>query len=105
MNKWKVAFWVCFIALLLVVTFSLYSILDQGVSLTYLQESYTETENDFEQIIEIVNETDLTKLQIQEKLREHRLFGFMNFESDTIYLDRSLLIFKNGILKEIRNTN
>ncbi len=38
MNKWKIAFWVCFTSLILVLAFGLYSIIDQVTTLTYLKE-------------------------------------------------------------------
>ena len=46
MNKWKIAFWCCLTLLVSVTVFSVYSIIDQGVTLTYQKEGYTDTEND-----------------------------------------------------------
>ena len=68
MNKWKIAFWVCLTALILVTAFGIYSIIDQAVTLTYQKEGYTDTENDLDNLIEIINKTDLTKTQIQKEL-------------------------------------
>lgn len=45
MNKWKIAFWYCLIILVVVKIFSAYSIIDQGVTLTYQKEGYIDTEN------------------------------------------------------------
>jgi hypothetical protein len=101
MNKWKIAFWVCLTALLLVTAFGVYSIIDQAVTLTYQKEGYTDTENDLDQLIEIINKTDLTKKQIETELKDHRLFEYMDFKSDTISLDRVLLIFENEKLKNV----
>lgn len=53
MNKWKIVFWCCLTLLVSVTVFSLYPIIDQGVSLTYLKEGYTDTENDLDQLIVI----------------------------------------------------
>lgn len=102
MNKWKIAFWCCLTLLVLVTGFSLYSIINQSVTLTYQKESYTDTENDLDQIIELLNKTDLTKAEIQNELKNHRLYEYMDFKSDTISLDRVLLIFDNGKLKTIK---
>lgn len=101
MNKWKIAFWCCLTLLVAVTAFSAYSIIDQGVTLTYQKEGYTDTENDLDQLIEIINKTDLTKSAIKSELKDHRLFEFMDFNSDTISLDRVLLIFENDKLKNM----
>ena len=101
MNRWKIGFWICLTTLVVVTIFSLYSIIDQGVTLTYQKEGYTDTENDLDQLIEIINKTDLTKEQIQRELKDHRLFEFMDFKSDTVSLDRVLLIFENEKLKNV----
>ncbi len=101
MNNWKIAFWICFTLLGLVIVFSAYSIIDQGVTLTYQKEGYTNTENDLDQLIEIINKTDLTKNQIETQLKDHRLFKYMDFKSDTIALDRVLLIFEKDKLKKV----
>jgi len=101
MNKWKIAFWICLTILVVVTIFSLYSIIDQGVTLTYQKEGYTDTENDLDQLIEIINKTDLTKEQIQRELEDHRFFEYMDFKSDTVSLDRVLLIFENDRLKNV----
>lgn len=101
MNKWKIAFWVCLTVLFLVTAFSVYSIIDQSVTLTYLKEGYTDTENDLDNLMEIINKTDLTKTQIQNELKDHRLYEYMDFKKDTISLDRVLLIFNNNKLKSV----
>lgn len=101
MNKWKIAFWVCLAVLLLVTTFSVYSIVDQAVTLTYQKDGYTDTENDLDNIIEIINKTDLTKTQIEKELKAHKLYEDMDFKKDTISLDRVSLIFKDGKLFKV----
>jgi hypothetical protein len=69
MNKWKIAFWVCLTVLLLMTAFSVYSIIDQAVTLTYQKEGYTDTENDLDNLIEIINRTDLTKHKFKMNLK------------------------------------
>jgi hypothetical protein len=86
----------------LVIAISVYTIIDQAVTLTYQKEGYSDTKNDLEQIIEIINKTDLTKAQVETELKDHRLYEFMNFKSDTISLDRILLIFDNDKLKQVK---
>jgi|SRR5690554_2303729 len=101
MNRWKIAFWCCLTLLVTVIIFSFYSIIDQSVTLTYQSEGYTDTENDLDQLIEIIIKTDLTKNQIKTVLKDHRLFEYMDFKSDTVSLDRILLIFENDKLKNV----
>ena len=64
MNRWKIAFWVCLTTLFLVTTLSIYTIIDQSVTLTYQKEGYTDTINDLENLTKIIEEADLTKIQI-----------------------------------------
>ena len=101
MNKWKIGFWICLALLISVTLFGLYSIIDQGVTLTYLRESYDDTENDLNTLIELINETDLTKAQIKDKLKTHYLFEFMDFRQDKIHIHRLTLIFNKGRLEKI----
>ena len=101
MNKWKIAFWVCLTLLLLVTAFSTYSIVDQGVTLTHMKEGYTDTENDLDNISKIINETDFSKNQIKTALKQHYLFEYMEFDKDTVSLDRVELIFKDEKLFKV----
>ncbi|NDW12401.1 hypothetical protein D0T50_05790 [Bacteroides sp. 214] len=101
MNKWKIAFWVCLTILITVTIFSVHSIIDQGVTLTYLKDGYTDTENDLDLLIEFINKTDLTKLQIEAELKDHKLVEYIDFQSDTVSLDRVLLIFEDGKIKRV----
>lgn len=101
MNKWKIAFWCCLTILVLMTVFSAYSIIDQAYTLTYHKVSYDNTKSDFEDLIEIINKTDLTKSQIENELKNHNDYKFMNFQSDTVSLNRISIIFENGKLKEI----
>lgn len=101
MNKWKIAFWFCFALLISISLISIYIILDQGVSLTYQKEEYTNTVNDLDQIIKLINETDLTKNQITPILQNHEWVEYMNLESDTVELKTINLIFEEDTLKEI----
>jgi predicted PurR-regulated permease PerM len=101
MNRWKFAFWVCFTILIIVTAFSFYSIIDQAVTLTYQKEGYTDTENDLNNLIEIINKTYLTKTQIQKELKDHRQYEYMDFKTDTISIDRLTLIFKSDKLFKV----
>lgn len=100
-NKWKLAFWLCFALLIGTGMFGFYEIVDQGVTLTYLRESYNGTESDLQSLVEIVNKTDLSKQEIEKILEDHRLSDFMDFKTDTVGLERVLLIFEDGRLARI----
>lgn len=65
------------------------------------KEGYSDTQNDLEQLIEIINKTDLSKEQIQRELKEHRLFEYMNFKSDTFSIDIVILIFEKEKVKNV----
>jgi hypothetical protein len=101
MNKWKIAFWFCLTTLFLVTAFGIYCVIDQGITLTYMKDGYEDTENDLDNISKIINETDLTKLQIKKTLRPHHLYEYMDFNKDTVSLDRVSLIFKDDKLFKI----
>ncbi len=102
MNKWKIAFWICLFALVITGLFGLYGIIDQGVTLTYMKEGYTDTENDLATLIDVINKTNLTKSEIEETIKDHRLYEFMDFNSDTVALERVELYFKNDTLNKVQ---
>ena len=102
MNKWKLAFWICLTVFIITTGFLVFEIIDQGVTLTYQKEGYLNTENDLDEIIKIINQTELTKSEIKIKLKNHLLYEYMDFDSDTISLERVLLIFEKGKLKSIK---
>jgi len=100
MNKWKIGFWICLTTLLLTIGLGLYAILDQGVTLTYMKEGYGDTKSDLEQLVKIINDTDLTKDQIKRTLKSDDL----DFKADTVSLRRTDLIFEENKLKRIELT-
>ena len=100
-NKWKSIFWICFVILILTNLFWFYQVIDQRVTITYVKEGYSETENDLETLVKIINSTDLTKQEIKTELENHGLNEFMDFKTDTVGLERVQLIFKNDKLKKV----
>lgn len=100
-NKWKIAFWICLLLLVVTAVSGVYLIIDQAVTLTYMKEGYADTESDLETIIQIVGQTDQTKQEIHNVLKEHRLYEYMDFNRDTIVIERVALIFENDSLKSI----
>jgi hypothetical protein len=103
MNKWKIAFWISTLLLLTTVVVAAYVLIDQSVTIMYMRDGYEGTENDLKALTELINDTDLSKEQIENRLNDHRLYDFMDFKSDTIGLERIQLIFENGQLERIEN--
>lgn len=83
------------------VVIGVYSVIDQSVTLTYMKEGYSDTESDLETIIQIIGQTNQTKQEIENVLKDHRLYEYMDFRTDTIGIERVLLIFENDSLKSI----
>jgi len=100
-NKWRLAFWICLIILFLISGFSIYSIIDQGFTITYMRDGYENTENDLNSLILITNTKDFKKSSIRENLKSHRFYDMMDFTKDSIGLERVILIFENDTLKRI----
>ena len=103
MNKWKIAFWISTALLLITIVAAAYVLIDQSMTIMYMRDGYEGTENDLKTLTKLINDTDLSKKQIENRLNDHRLNEFMDFKSDTIGLERIQLIFKNGQLERIEN--
>jgi len=101
MNKWKIGFWICFVTLILSWGLGLYSIIDQGVTLTYMREGYEDTENDLRGIMKIINKTDLTNKEVVDLLTSDEEMDFARVNGDKITLNRITLTFENDRLKRI----
>ena len=101
MNKWKIAFWICFVLLLATAGFGFYSVIDQGVTLTYMRDGYNDTDDALEEVIAIMNNTDLSRKQIQTELLKIKDLDYVDFEQDTVSLDKIYLVFKDDKLSKI----
>lgn len=101
MNKWKIAFWCCLLLLFITNGFLVYSIVDQGVTLTYQEEGYSQTEDDLDEIINIINNTNLSKSEVKKEFDTHSMIEYMDFDSDTVSLYRLILIFRDNQLEKI----
>lgn len=86
-NKWRLAFWISILTLLVVIVIGLYSIIDQGVTITYMKDGYTNTENDLNSLVEIINETNLTKSEIETKLKPHRFLSLWTLIKTLFHLN------------------
>lgn len=101
MNKWKISFFVCLGTLISIVVFEAYIIIDQAVSLSYLETGYSDTAKDLSAIIEIINSTDFSKAEIKRSLENGRSHIILHFEGDTVSLNKVSIIFKNKRLHKI----
>ncbi len=64
-NKWKIAFWICLLLLVVTGAIGFYSFVDQAVLLTYMKEGYSDTEADLETLIQIIEQSDQSKQKIK----------------------------------------
>ena len=55
MNKWKIGFWVSTTLLIISMAIGAYILVDQSVTIMYMQEGYNDTENDLKTISKIIN--------------------------------------------------
>lgn len=101
MNRWKIAFWLCFVLLLATAGFGFYSILDQGVTITYMKDSFDDTDEALDQVILILNNTDLSRKQIHMELLKTQDLETVDFDEDTVYLDKIYLVFTEDKLSRI----
>lgn len=108
MNKWKIAFWSCFAVLILSLSTTailLYNVIDNAFLLDDIRSSHQFIEEDFDKMIEIINNTDLSKNQIEELIKNDSNFIFIEgktIEIDTFSLNTMNLIFENEKLKQIK---
>ena len=102
-NKWKIAFWwstiISVLLLLFVICFSIYTIIDQGYTITYGRDSWDWENEDKNNLITIINNTNFSKNEI---IKELKIKDYM-IENDTIHLFTIKLIFENDTLQKIKN--
>ena len=85
MNKWKIAFWCSLVLLVFTILFSTYILINQAYDITYYKEDSKLVEEDFEEIIDVINNTDLSKHQIAKLIARKSFVDakFLN-SNDTI---------------------
>ena len=103
MNKWKIAFWCCFVVFTSSVSITAIVLIDNAHLLDDIQSGYKWTKEDLDKIIEITNNTDLSKNQIELLIKKDSNFiEEKTIEIDTIHLNTMNLIFENEKLKKIQ---
>ena len=93
-NRWRIAFWIYLASTALLFLWKSYVVIDQGVTIAYLEESYADTDADLRTVAEIINRACRSKAEVERLLSRHRLYGYMDFETDTIGLEKMVLIFR-----------
>lgn len=63
-NKWKWAFFLSTALSITVVLFLLCSVIDQGVTITYMSQGYSDTENDLEKLAAVFPKDAYSKKDI-----------------------------------------
>ena len=94
-NRWRIAFGIYLASTALLFLWKSYVVIDQGVTIACLEESYADTD------AEIINRACRSKTEVERLLSRHRLYGYMDFETDTIGLEKMVLIFENDTLKAV----
>jgi hypothetical protein len=71
MNYWKIAFVALLILSSVLFITMVYLILDQGVSLTYQREGYTDTKQDLDLLVNLINESNLKRADVIDIILEN----------------------------------
>ena len=104
MNKWKLSFWVCFSLLLLSSSILLYGIVDQAVTITYMEQGFEDRLAANEVLGNLIvkgaaqhNQADFLHL-----LRQAYPDGFIVQEGNTILIGRNEFVFVNDKLSSVK---
>jgi len=104
MNRWKIAFWICFLTLIATLAFGLYSILDQGVTITHQKDSYIKTESDLNVLVAIANKSHLTKDELLVLLTQTGASDDFLIKNDTLYLNRLEFVLDDSKLTKVNDS-
>jgi transcriptional regulator CtsR len=69
-NNWKTAFWTLLFVFIITTGYLVYSIIDQGTTITYMKEGYEDTEYDLKQLASSVK-GKLTKSDFSAILKRY----------------------------------
>lgn len=98
---YKIGFFSSLLLLVLGAVVSFYLLVDQGVTITYQQESHKDTVRDMMVLMEIISETKGAKPEVDEILQGHPLYAAIPTESDTLTLSTIILYFDKGQLQRV----
>lgn len=102
MNKWKIGLLICFVTLLVTIGLGLYAMLDQGVTLTYMRQSYDEMDSDLKRLTKIINDTDMTRNDIDRLLAADKDSVVVITRGDTLFVGRLILTFEKDTLVNVK---
>lgn len=66
-----------------------------------MKDGYTSTEEDLETLINVINDTDLSRTQVETALANYSLFDILDLDTDTVSLRRVNLIFDQDRLTRV----
>lgn len=101
MNKWKIAFWVCFTFLIVSILFSYSRIVRYNFWLRDLSYEIEHLEADNQVLIKIINQRELTKDKILEVLTIEKRTSAV-FDSNTLMYDNFDFVFKGDTLVSLK---
>ena len=104
MNRWKVAFFVAILVLVLSNIFWVFSVLDQSISYTYLQDSYNEKSRSVSNLGNLIvqGSDQYSKEDLLHLLRQSKPDAFIVDEGDTIIFEQIKFEFSDGKLVEVQ---
>lgn len=100
-NNWKIAFWLYFTISIFFIIYLLGKNSSNEVDLAFTKMDKILIENDVKMISEIVNNTDLSKTEILNKISKDKLYKIEKTENNKIEFGRVILTFENEKLKNI----
>jgi len=100
-NNWKIAFWLYFTISIVFIIYLLGKNSSNEVDLAFTKMDKILIENDVKMISEIVNNTDLSKTEILNKISKDKLYKIEKTENNKIEFGRVILTFENEKLKNI----
>lgn len=101
MNYWKVAFFVTLMISILILSMAIYIIVDQSLTIAHNNHSYYELKKDIAILSRIISKSGLQKTSIIKMLIENKLIDTENISRDTLFLNQSVLIFRDEQMLKI----
>lgn len=100
-NNWKIVFWLYFTISIVFIIYIFGKNSSNEVDLAFTKMDKILIENDVKMISEIVNNTDLSKTEILNKISKDKLYKIEKTENNKIEFGRVILTFENEKLKNI----
>ena len=100
-NNWKIVFWLYFTISIVFIIYLFGKNSSNEVDLAFTKMDKILIENDVKMISEIVNNTDLSKTEILNKISKDKLYKIEKTENNKIEFGRVILTFENEKLKNI----